>query len=191
MRKLLVVPMLLLVCGVYTAGQDAPKAELFGGYSYLHFDKGNAAGGDNSVPGGFNIDGTYYFLRLIGGTADFQFHHKSWSNDPVFGSADGNVFSFHAGPRLKAHLGKFEPFVHALFGVTHGSFAPEGGTTHSDNAFSMKLGGGLDVAVHRHIALRLGEANYYYTNFSKTANFNTNGQDHQSNFTFSVGVVLR
>jgi opacity protein-like surface antigen len=185
MRKLLVVMMLLLLCGVYAVAQDAPKGEVFFGYSYLHI--GIPGGTDNSVPTGFNADGTYYLFKSVGATADFQYHHKD------FGGGDtASVFSFHGGPRFKARSGRLEPFAHALFGVTHVTFNSTGSPSVSDNAFSMKLGGGLDVAAMRHIAIRLAEANYYYTKFSAGHGFSGGaGNDHQNNFTFSAGVVIR
>jgi opacity protein-like surface antigen len=184
MRKLLLVSMLLLLCGAYAVAQDAPKGEVFFGYSYLHV--GIPGGTDNSVPAGFNADGTYYFAHWLGATADFQYHHKD------FGGGDtAGVFSFHGGPRLKYRSGRMEPFAHALFGVTHVSLSSTGSPTMSDNAFSMKLGGGLDVAAMRHIAIRLGEFNYYYTKFSAGQGFSNGINDHQNNFTFSAGVVLR
>jgi len=192
MRKVLLVALLLLFCGAYAAAQ----VEAFVGYSYLKLDIDDPKA-DNSVPGGFNADATYYFVKHLGLTADFQYHKKSWTNDPVLGNIDGSIFNFHAGPRFKAHLGKAEPFVHALFGVTHVSFTPAGGSTSfSDNAFSMKLGGGLDVAVARHFAIRVAEANYYMTKFAgapnnSVVNFNANGDGRQNNSTFSAGLVIR
>ena len=184
MRKVLLVVLLLMFCGAYAVAQDNPKGELFVGYSYLHI--GIPGGTDNSVPTGFNADGTYYFANALGLTADFQYHHKD------FGGGDtGSVFSFHGGPRFKLRAGKLEPFAHALFGVTHVTLDSTGFPSESDNAFSMKLGGGLDVGAARHFAIRLGEFNYYYTKFS-TGGFSSPGApDHQNNFTFSAGIVIR
>ncbi len=183
MRKVLLVVLLLMFGGVYAAAQDAPKGELFVGYSYLHV--GIPGGTDNSVPAGFNADGTYYFAHALGLTADFQYHHKD------FGAGDtASVYSFHGGPRVKLRSGKLEPFAHALFGVTHVSLNSTGVPSESDNAFSMKLGGGLDVGAARHFAIRLGEFNYYFTKFS-AGGFSTSGSTHQNNFTFSAGIVIR
>ncbi len=181
MRKVWLVALLVLLCGMYAAAQDYSKGEFFAGYSYLHV--GIPGGTDNSVPAGFNLDGTYYFARALGLTADFQYHHKD------FGGGDtASVFSFHGGPRFKARSGKAEPFAHALFGVTHVSLNPG---SVSDNAFSMKLGGGLDVAAAKHFAIRLGEFNYYFTKFSVGGFASSGAPDHQNNFTFSAGIVLR
>jgi len=190
MRKILLLVLLALMWGVYAVAQDQPKGELGVGYDYLKADADlpSASTQTNSVPAGFFADGTYYFTRLLGLTADFQYHHKSFN-----GGGTGSFFSFHGGPRIKGHMGKAEPFAHALFGVTHDSFTAVSGTSTSDNAFSLKIGGGLDVAVARHFAIRLAEANYYMTKFGATSpgNFNDKLDTRQNNFTFGAGIVIR
>jgi len=199
MRKFSLVALFVFVCGMFTFAQDYSKGEFFAGYSYLHVDCGSGCT-DASWPAGFNLDGTYYFTKTLGLTADFQYHHKGL--DDVTPGASGTAISFHGGPRFKFRSGKIEPFAHALFGFTHLTFHDPsldlcGSGDCSDNAFSMKLGGGLDVGVARHFALRLGEFNYYYTKFDGSLNSASpiagalNGQSHQNNFTFSAGIVIR
>jgi opacity protein-like surface antigen len=195
MRKVLLVALLVLLCGMYAVAQDYSKGEFFAGYSYLHIDCGSGCT-DASVPAGFNLDGTYYFAKSLGLTADFQYHHKGL--DDIVPGASATLVSFHAGPRFKARSGRLEPFAHALFGFTHGSVSDPTGedicsvsTSCSDTAFSMKLGGGLDVAAGKHFAIRLGEFNYYMTRFAATSDVSLSGQDHQNNFTFSAGIVIR
>jgi len=189
MRKILFIAVLVLVCGCFAVAQDHPKGELGAGWNYLHIDEGSG-GTQNGVPGGFFIDGTYYFVKVLGLTGDFEYNKKTFSEDANFTSGDqARAFSFHAGPRVKARMGRFEPFAHALFGVTNFQFTTVGGPSVSRNAFSMKIGGGLDMALAHHLALRLGEFNYYPTRFSAAQSFN--GSDTQSNYTLSVGVVIR
>jgi len=188
MRKISLIALFLLFCGTFAVAQ---KAELGAGWNYLHVDEGSG-GTQNGIPGGFFIDGTYYFAKVIGLAGDFQYGKKTFSSDTNFVAGDeARVLSFHGGPRVKARMGKLEPFAHVLFGVTSVRFTPAGGTGVSDSAFSMKLGGGLDVAVAQHFALRLGEFNYYLTKFNTSSLVNLNGQDHQNNFTFGAGVVIR
>lgn len=181
MRKLSLVALLVVFCGTFAVAQ---KGELGVGYDYLHVDCNGCS--EASVPAGFFVDGTYYFARVIGLTGDFQYHHKD------FGAGEtGRLLSFHAGPRLKARVGKIEPFAHALFGVTNLNLSSSG-ISESDNAFSMKLGGGLDVGVAPHFAIRLGEFNYYLTKFSAGSSVTLNPTtDKQNNFTFGAGIVIR
>ena len=182
MRKLLLIAICVLLCGTFAAAQ---KAELGAGWDYLHLDCGGCS--DAGVPGGFFVDGTYYLAHAIGITGDFQYHKKTFSGS---GGASGRLLSFHGGPRVKGHMGKFEPFAHALFGFTNLNESDPSGSI-SDNAFSLKLGGGLDVALSPHFALRVGEFNYYMTKFPVTSAVNTNGNDKQNNITFGVGIVIR
>lgn len=191
MRRILFIAWVVLVCGSFAMAQDYAKGELGAGYNYLHIDTGGAPGVDNSLPGGFFVDGTYYFAKIIGVTGDFEYNkHTFAAGELGEASVDASFLSFHAGPRVKVRRGRLEPFAHTLFGVTRIS-ASSAGASLSDTAFSMKIGGGLDVAVVRHIALRLGEFNYYLTRFGKGSNTDFNGQNQQNNFTFGVGIVLR
>ncbi len=189
MRKVCLVALCLLLCGAFAFAQD-PKAEVFAGYSFLHADTGG--GPDSNAPAGFNLDGTYYFAHAIGATADFQYHHKDTSD--IIPGTSLRTISLHFGPRVKVRMGKIEPFAHGLFGFTDLSAnASVSGVSASisDKAFSMKLGGGVDVPAARHFAIRLGEFNYYYTHFTVASGFSLNGQDHQNNFTYSAGIVIR
>jgi opacity protein-like surface antigen len=190
MRKVLLLVLLVSLCGMYAVAQDQPKGELGVGYDYMKADADLPSGSTqtNSVPAGFFADGTYYFTRLLGLTGDFEYHHKSFN-----GGGSAGFFSFHGGPRVKGHLGKAEPFAHALLGITHVGADNGAGVSRSDSAFSIKIGGGLDVAVARHFAIRLAEANYYMTKFGATSpvNFNNNGDTRQNNFTFGAGIVIR
>jgi hypothetical protein len=189
MRKVSLLALFLVVCGTFAAAQTA---EIAGGWNFLHVDS-DFLPSQNSVPGGFFIDGTYYFAKVIGLAADFDYNKKTFSSDQNFVAGDQvRTYGFHAGPRLKARIGTLEPFAHALFGVTDLKATAASGSSVSDNAFSLKLGGGLDVKVFPHLALRLGEVNFYLTKFSVNSAvsvFNTN--NHQNNVTFSVGAVIR
>jgi outer membrane protein OmpA-like peptidoglycan-associated protein/opacity protein-like surface antigen len=185
MRNLLMftASLLMLALPAMAQNQSAPKAEIFAGYSYLKIDEslsGAAAGADTSVPAGFNVDLAFNPTRLFGFVIDFQGHFKDF-DDPG-GTIDARTISLHFGPRLKLRSGRAEPFVHGLFGFTN-LHAEQGGVElASESAFSAKLGGGLDVVVSDHLALRLGEFNYYLTRFADT---------RQNNYTFSTGLVFR
>src|SRR5271170_401669 len=103
--------------------------------------------------------------------------------------ADLTLTSFLAGPRYRRTLARrFGPFVQALLGGAHagGSLAPgSSGLPGSANAFAMIAGGGLDIGLTRHIALRAFEADYYLTRFDNGVN------DHQNNLRIAAGVIIR
>jgi peptidoglycan-associated lipoprotein len=104
-------------------------------------------------------------------------------------SADLTLTSFLAGPRYRRTMGgHFGPFAQALLGGAHagGSLAPGSpGLPGSANAFAMIAGGGLDIGLTRHIALRAFEADYYLTRFDNGVN------DHQNNLRIAAGVIIR
>ena len=103
--------------------------------------------------------------------------------------ADLTLTSFLAGPRYRRRVaGRFAPFVQLLLGGAHagGSLAPgSSGLPGSANAFAMIAGGGLDIGLTRHFALRAFEADYYLTRFDNGVN------DHQNNFRIAAGVIVR
>jgi peptidoglycan-associated lipoprotein len=104
-------------------------------------------------------------------------------------SADLTLTSFLAGPRYTwGHAFHFAPFAQVLLGGAHasGSLAPgSSGLPGSANSFGMIAGGGLDIGLTRHIALRAFEADYYLTRFDNGVN------DHQNNLRIAAGVIIR
>lgn len=188
MRKCLLVALLLLACGVSVVAEDEKKTEVFLGYSYLHFAS-NIPTTDKSAAEGMNLDATYYLRPSFGMVADFQWHEKEI--DFVDNPTTLRLLSLHGGPRAKLRRGKFEPFANALFGFTHGSVAQTFPLrTDNENTFSMKLGGGLDIAAWKHIAVRLAELNYYRTTFQKLVSLGATTTS-QNSYTYSGGIVIR
>jgi outer membrane immunogenic protein len=102
---------------------------------------------------------------------------------------DLTLTSFLVGPRYTwTHPRRYAPFVQALVGGVHagGELAPgSSGLAGSANAFAMTAGGGLDIGLTRHIALRVFEADYYLTRFDNGVN------DHQNNLRIAAGVIVR
>jgi opacity protein-like surface antigen len=100
------------------------------------------------------------------------------------------------GPQIKYRAGKLEPFAEVLLGGAHSNFYANGCTnvgicgskSPSNNAFSMAIGGGVDIAVSPKFAIRLVDADYDLTRFGN--NF-TGGNNSQSNFRFQTGVQFR
>jgi len=206
MRKALLVALLFVLGGVCAVAQDDyHKFEVGTGWNYLHVDTGGSGTSvsENSTSGLF-VDGTFYARKWVGLTADFEYNQKNFPAGTLHAAngVDSNLLSLVFGPRLKAHYGRVEPFAHGLFGFSRVSVKPAttGAVNTSDTAFAMKFGGGVDVAVVRHFAVRLGEFNYYMTRFGTTDCFPSvngaipcglNGKGTQNNFTFSTGIVIR
>ena len=123
--------------------QDTPRAEVFGGASYLNINgEGHAGGWHASAVGSIN--------ESFGIGVDASGHYNS-----------GNGLYFvMAGPRFKHRGERVEPFAHALFGVAFST---------SDAQFSMGFGGGVDVKVTDNVAVRVVQADYAPIIFSDGA----------------------
>lgn len=166
MRKFVVAVGLLGLFALPLLAQDAPKAEVFGGYQYTRINPG----GENF--NGWNAALTWNATQTLGLTADFSGAYKSIAGI----SLKQHTFLF--GPTLAARSSEtFTPFVRALFGGAHFSAAG-----FSDTAFAMALGGGVDVKVLDNIAIRAIQADYLMTRF---------GSNTQNNVRISAGVVFR
>ena len=172
MRKLLVVLGLLLLA-LPAAAQDSHKAELFGGYSYARLNPGGLAGNQMNL-NGWNASVQGNVTNWFGLVGDFGGN---------YGSRGGVNVSTHQalfGPRVTLPAGPIRPFGHALFGVARGN-AGLFGSTQSDAAFGMAIGGGLDVG-GGHVAWRLVQVDYLMTRFFDV---------RQDNARVSTGVVFR
>ncbi|HXP47815.1 MAG TPA: outer membrane beta-barrel protein [Terriglobales bacterium] len=189
MRKVLFIAVVAVVCGCFAAAQDYPKAELFGGFSYLHADTEGATGASLTTALGFpagtsvqtwypgwEVAGQYNFTKLLGIKADFSGNYGTPVKVPGFALPHARTYTFLFGPVVSVRRDRVTPFVHALFGGNHiGADASTVLTTPAvtETAFAMALGGGLDVKLTRHFGARLGQFDYLYTKhcLSLPANF--------------------
>ncbi|HVA72503.1 MAG TPA: hypothetical protein VNF02_05275 [Candidatus Limnocylindrales bacterium] len=168
MRKLTAVPALLLfVLFASPLTVHAQSTEIFGGYSYVHFDTSPGSTNFN----GWNASLTENMFKVFGVTGDFGGTYGS----PGGVKSSMNTFLF--GPQLHLPTPFVTPFVHALFGAARFSAA---GT--SSTAFASALGGGIDVHPFPIVGLRLIQADYLTTHFGNT---------HQNDLRLSAGIVLR
>jgi outer membrane protein OmpA-like peptidoglycan-associated protein/opacity protein-like surface antigen len=188
----------------YSGGQNlgAPKAELFVGYSYLRsvptLETGNRLvwmhGGSTSLA--YNIN------RYLGIVGDFGAYTNSeirfqgaYGATVDVDNANVGAFSYLFGPRLSfRNHSRVTPFVQALFGGMH---ANEVALSHctssctllpSEDTFAWTAGGGLDIRVHRHFAVRLIQAEYLMTRFQ---DYSTGTTASQNDMRLSSGIVFR
>ncbi|HMV48754.1 MAG TPA: outer membrane beta-barrel protein [Blastocatellia bacterium] len=182
MRKLFFIATLLLALPLVAQAQDAPRAEIFGGYSYLRF---NPDGPDNSLDmNGWNASAAVNFTKYAGIVADFSGHYDDFSF--VGGKADISGYLFLVGPRFS--LRKYErltPFGHVLLGAARAHLSTQtiaGKIKDSDSAFAMAIGGGLDAKLTKNLAVRIIQTDYVLTRFD---------DDTQNSLRISTGLVLR
>lgn len=154
------------------AQDDYPKAELFGGYSYINLDAGGFSDRGHAHGWGASLSGN--FSKHIGVTADFAGQYRNLmipSFPPVFtgGSVNFSTYEFLFGPRVTARSERVTGFAHALFGAAHGRLSgfsglpapvPRGLGRLSDTRFAMGFGGGVDVNAGKSIALRVIQVDY-------------------------------
>ena len=200
MRKFAIIVVITLLPLALVA-QEESRAEIFGGYSHLH----NSGNNFN----GWGAQATANFTPYFGLTADFTGNYRTQAAfSPITGfaiSADQRLYTFMAGPTLRAGFGKFSVFGHGLFGAARSSLGAGvtlpivGGISSgltSATAFAMAWGGGVDIGLHRHFAIRAGQVDYLYTRFSptdalSTGLFSNSLSGHQNSFRYSGGIVFR
>jgi opacity protein-like surface antigen len=182
MHRIFVGVMLLAaLLSCQALAEDAPRAEVFGGFQYFRANSGiNESGFDNFNLNGWNASLNGFFNKYVGITADFS---GAYGN-PQFGGIpiDTKLHTFMFGPVLRlpnpTHL---TPFVHALGGGAHISGDVEGSSASETDA-AWAVGGGVDLDFSRILAFRLGQFDYLQTRVGDTG---------QNNFRFSTGIVLK
>ena len=123
-----------------------PKIELFGGYSRLGTEGGVGLNG-------LNIAFSYNFIDWLGLVVDSSDYYTD-----ILG-IDVSVHSLHFGPQFAFRFNRVTPFVRPLVGF---SIIKAGllGVTDSITGFSFGFGGGLDVKVANHVAIRAVQFDY-------------------------------
>lgn len=169
MHKLAGIAFLALLLAVSAGAQGAPKAEVFGGYSYSRVEGSSGISGINL--NGWNASVTGNVNSWFGVTADFSGHYGS----PNATSLSRHSFLF--GPKLTYRGNdKVNPFVHALVGVVraHRGISPPGPIIPqvppaSESALGISIGGGVDYKVNERFAIRLVQADYLLTRFKESS----------------------
>jgi hypothetical protein len=150
--------------------QDTPRGEVSIGYSFLRL---GGTGGINQNGGNISIAG--YVNRWFGIVGDVGGYHSS----PFGASLD--TYTFLVGPRFSFRGNdKVRPFVQTLVGGAHLA-AGAGGFSTSVAAFVISAGGGVDLRIARHFALR-PQVDYL--------NFRSGGQAGNAG-RVSLGIVYR
>jgi len=158
-----------------------PQFEVSGTYSYVRANAANSGGGYN----------------LNGGSASFAYNFS----DRVALVADGGIYRFGGlpsgldstmytylfGPRFTFRkVSRVTPFVQALLGGSRLN-ASAGGISAGENAFSMAIGGGVDLPLRRRFSIRLIQAEYLLTRFDRV----TGASATQNDVRISTGLVFR
>lgn len=201
MYKFLVVLFVSLMLPIAMVSQDeAPKAAVFGGYSYFR------NGGNSS--NGWDGQATFNLNRYLGITADIGGNYRTLASASllpgVSASANQTLYTFLFGPTVTANFGKSAVFGHALFGAARANSGAgisipiiggiSTGLTNA-TAFAMAFGGGVDIGVSRHFAIRAAQVDYIHTRFNSldalSTGLSSSTGGGQNTFRYSGGVVFR
>jgi len=186
MRKVAV----LVVFAVLSAlSLRAQTAEVFGGYQYLHIGSATASGQVLSGSQGFNGWNAAAAVKLgkfFGVEGDFGGGYATVSG------VSFHTYTYTGGPIVSLSAGPIRPFVHALFGGVRlgGSYS---GVSASLNGLTAMAGGGLDVKVKSHVAVRLAQVDWMYFHFGDQTVAGTPipAFSGHNNVRVSTGIVLR
>ncbi len=189
-----------LLCGLGTlaAAQDqpAPKWELYGGYSFLY------PGADvhgvlplglvpltsrlESNPRGVGLSATYNFNRWFGFTLDTSTHWGSGESGLGKKLDDAAFSNLSFGPKITFRSRHFSPFLEALVGDHR--LMPD--AFHDIDKLGFMAGGGLDLDVSRHFALRLFRADYVQSSYRYGPRATTPSTD-LSGVRLQAGIVFK
>jgi hypothetical protein len=220
MNKQIVSTAVILLFAICSVAQDVPKAEVYGGYTFVRF----------------NANGPVNAFTANGGVGSFQFNFNKWigivgelggvHNGALSISSsrtltpDQTAFTYLFGPRVFFNkAGVVSPFLEFLAGGFHnsrsfnvpdslippGATAPPGVTVtpgpgytkfaSTQNAAALAAGGGIDIRLSRLISFRPVQLDYLPTHFSP---FNIpgvpgtiNNAKWQQNLRYSAGLSFR
>jgi opacity protein-like surface antigen len=202
MKKMILIGFIMLLFGKASFAQHL--GELTANYSYMHYvpvanlPTTNLNGGGGSV--------VLYFAGFFGLKAEVQGYANQNINfnfppgsircpSGCTGTAQANLFTGNFGPQIKIRIKRVQPFFEGMVGGAHTNFYQNVHKNCSgcvfaspgDWALGVVLGGGLDIKVTSHLAIRPIEANYFLTRFINNL---TTGHNNQNNFRYQAGLVF-
>jgi len=160
----------LLIGAIFpAAAQQIPRAEIFGGYSYLRFETTTIGFADVSNLNGFEISPAYNFTKGFGIAADASGHYGNHQQ----------VYTFMIGPQIMFRQLHGIVFGHFLFGKTEDKVHVNLGGSSNDRAFALGLG--YDRPFSQRLTFRVFQADYLDTQVFGTS---------QHNLRISTGIVV-
>lgn len=205
-KAFFLAPIVLLV--VAAVGQEFPRYEVGGNYSYVRYVPSASQTNNHSLNGGGGT-AVVNLNSYLGIKMDLQGYGSMTSNflippsvnfpNGANGSVSGNLFTYLFGPQIKFRTPKVQPYAHVLLGGAHSNVYGNAFSTicqptasacsfvgsPSSNAFAMAVGGGVDIPITKLVSIRPGEVDYLLTDFS-----NRFTNSNQNNFRYLGGVTF-
>ena len=157
-------------CATAQTAQEVPRLQIFGGYSYLHFDSKTFGFASGSNLNGWNGSVAWNINRNFGGIAELSGQYNSQLN----------LRDFAVGPQFLLPRGNKIFFAHVLFGKGR-TFINEGGGV-GDTQRAYVAGGGVDFSFRHRLDIRVVQADFVRTELLEHT---------QDNFRISTGIVYR
>jgi opacity protein-like surface antigen len=192
MNRIVSIAVFLLLIASIAAAQDAPKVEVFGGYSLIHEAHLNL--------NGFAAEYEYNFGSHFGLVGDFSYGRKHQSA-PIKSAASTTFddFLLMGGPRLSYRADKARIFFHALAGGTRLKIkGPSSGfgisITEPFKGIAMAFGGGVDFPINSRISVRPAQLEWVKVRASKqkdAAGAVIHPTLWADQFRYSAGIVIK
>ena len=187
MNKTILVGM-FLAAGVAASAQEiaeTPKAEIGVNYTYIRVNPGGSLGGFNENGGSAYAE--YNLNKVVGLVADLGGTYAGTVNGIA---VDQKAFDYLFGPRFNLRHSRYTIYAQTLFGGERLStgFNPgaSGFLAGSQNNFAAAFGGGVDIALTNHIAVKPIQVEYLMTQVAPgTLSY------VQNNLRYSAGIVFR
>jgi len=164
--------------------RSVPRFDVSGGYNLIRA---------NAPPGGcpcFTVNGGYissgmHFKDWLSVAGEFTLGKGSSISDL---GQNLTLTTYMAGPRVSYIGHRWAPYAQVMFGGAHagGSYFPSStGYKSSNSSWALSAGGGLDIYLTDHFAVRTPEIQYLRTNFAN------GGNDQQNQLMIGLGLVYK
>ncbi len=180
----------LLVAGMGASAQElteTPKLEVGVNYTYMRVNPGGVLNSYNENGGSAYAE--YNFNKVFGLVADLGGTYTGTVNGfPL----DSTTFDYLFGPRFNLRHSRYTFYVQTLVGGERLSNGLNPGAAFpflpgSQNNFAAALGGGVDVTLTDHIAVKPIQVEYLMSEVSPAGPLNF----VQNNLRYSAGLVFR
>jgi hypothetical protein len=164
--------LLLLISAPLLSAQEAPRFDVFGGFSYLRFDATTIGYSDYTNLYGWNGGATGYIKLSLGVAIDLSGHYGS----------EMSAYHFMIGPQYTWRRDKSKVYFHALFGKAQNRVNIVQPTRNGFESVGRSFGGGVgfDYDWSPRISIRAFQADFFHSNTFGTA---------QNDVRVSTGVV--